>query len=326
MSGAQEQSGEKIAVDSLDWQRVLFVTGLSGAGKTTALKTLEDIGWEVIDNFPIRLFPRLFNLPAPQTADSGHSMPLAIGFDTRTRGFRPDDMMNRLDELKARENINCSLLFLDCENGELDRRYNETRRRHPMAKDRPASAGIKAERTLMAPFCETAEYMIDTTHLSASDLQAEVRRKFAFERAPGTLIQISSFGYSRGVPHNADLMFDMRFLRNPHWVEDLRPKTGLDEDVSAYIEADPAYADATSRIFDLLKVLIPRYEADGKAYVNIAFGCTGGRHRSVHTAETMAKWLQEAGFSPTIVHRNLKSPVIEAQQERRLDRRDDSAR
>lgn len=300
-------------------QRVLFVTGLSGAGKSTALKTLEDMGWEVIDNFPIRLFQRLVHLPHSRAAPDTE-MPVAIGFDTRTRGFRPGDVMTRLNELKKREDITLSLLFLDCADSELERRYNETRRRHPLAKDRPASAGIATERSLLSPFYENAEQLIDTTHMSASDLQNEIRRQFEVDSSPGTSVQVMSFGYSRGVPHNADLMFDMRYLRNPHWDDTLRPLTGLDPSVADYIAADPAYDDTIKRIFDLLTLLLPRYEADGKAYVNIAFGCTGGKHRSVHVAHLMGKWLQDAGFSPTVVHRNLTSPVNEALEERHRDR------
>ena len=309
-----------LPTDNSVLHRVLFVTGLSGAGKTTALKTLEDVGWEVIDNFPIRLFEELVHLPRPQAGEAG-SMPVAIGFDTRTRGFRPHDVLARLDDLNTHKDILASLLVLNCTNSELERRYNETRRRHPMAHDRPASAGIEAERALLGPFFDNADHLIDTSMMTASDLQSDIRRQFSFDSAPGTTIQVTSFGYSRGVPHNADLIFDMRFLRNPHWDKQLRPKTGLEADVAAYIAEDPAYHEALQKIHDLLMFLLPRYEAEGKPYVTIAFGCTGGKHRSVHVADTMGKWLQDAGFSPTVMHRNLTSPVNEAQEERRRDLR-----
>ena len=290
---------------------VLFVTGLSGAGKSTVLNTLQDIGWETIDNFPVRLFERLFDLPSSQ-AEGAPAMPIAVGFDSRTRGFQADKILARIDRLSRREELDVSLLILDCSGAELERRYSETRRRHPMASDRPAYDGIAEERRLIQPFREQADQIIDTTNLSSNDLQTLVREQFSIQGQSGTTIQISSFGFSRGVPHNVDLMFDMRFLRNPHWDKVLRDKTGMTEEVSDFVRADPAYDEAMQRIYDLLLFLLPRYEATGKAYVNVAFGCTGGKHRSVHVAETISKWLRDAGFSPTVAHRNLAHPVIES--------------
>lgn len=290
---------------------VLFVTGLSGAGKSTVLNTLQDLGWETIDNFPVRLFERLFDLPSANIGSSP-PMPIAVGFDSRTRGYMPDKILERIDRLSRREELDVSLLVLDCSGAELERRYSETRRRHPLANDRPAYDGIAEERRLIHPFREQADQIIDTTNLSSNDLQSLIRENFAITGQSGVSIQLSSFGFSRGVPHNADLIFDMRFLRNPHWDKELRPKTGLDPDVGAFVMADPAYEEAMQRIFDMLHFLIPRYEATGKAYVNIAFGCTGGKHRSVFVAETMSKRLQDAGFSLTINHRNLSHPVIES--------------
>lgn len=290
---------------------VLFVTGLSGAGKSTVLNTLQDLGWETIDNFPVRLFERLFDLPSANVSQAP-AMPIAIGFDTRTRGYDPIKILERIDRLSRRDAFDVSLLVLDCSGAELERRYSETRRRHPLANDRPAYDGIAEERRLIQPFREQADQIIDTTNLSVNDLQTVVREQFAIAGESGTAIQISSFGFSRGVPHNADLIFDMRFLRNPHWDKDLRPKTGLDKEVGAFVSADPAFEEALQKIYDMLLFLLPRYEVTGKAYVNVAFGCTGGKHRSVFVAETMSKWLQDAGFSPTVHHRNLSHPVIES--------------
>ncbi len=290
---------------------VLFVTGLSGAGKTTVLNTLDDLGWETIDNFPVRLFNRLFDLPGAN-ADDRPATPIAVGFDTRTRGYDPIKMLERIDKLARREELDVSLLVMDCSGAELERRYSETRRPHPLAKDRPAYDGIAEERRLVQPFRDQADQIIDTTNLSVNDLQMLVREQFAISGAAGTAVHISSFGFSRGVPHNADLMFDMRFLRNPHWDKGLRNKTGLSAEVGAFVAADPAFQESMQRIFEMLLFLLPRYEATGKAYVNIAFGCTGGKHRSVYVAETMSKWLQDAGFSPTIAHRNLSHPVLES--------------
>lgn len=283
-------------------QRVLLVTGLSGAGKSTVLSVLEDLGWETIDNFPIRL---LEGLLAPGAQRTGG--PLAIGFDSRTRGFVPANIIALAKRLAEREDLAVTFLFIDCAGGELERRYNETRRRHPMAGGRPVQDGIAAERELLEPLRRWAERVIDTSGLTSNDLQNHVRELFTPTDEGAMTLTISSFGFARGMPPLADLVFDMRFLDNPHWVAGLRELTGQDAPVGEHIEKDPAFALAFGQIFDLLTTLIPRYAAQGKAYVHIAFGCTGGRHRSVFTAERMAKGLREAGFSPTVRHRNLGS-------------------
>jgi RNase adapter protein RapZ len=292
-------------------QVILLVTGLSGAGKTTVLKTLEDIGWEAVDNFPIRLAGPLLDIPGAE-GRGAPKIPLALGFDSRTRGFKAEALIKQIKLLQKRPDLNIITLFLDCAGTEIERRYAETRRRHPLAQDRPAMDGIAQERMMMEPLRRWAETVIDTSKLSAHDLQNDIRERFNSETTPHATITVTSFGYSRGVPHNADLVFDMRFLRNPHWDNVLRPQTGLDAAVSEYVEADPAYDDAVAKIRDLILFLLPLYDAQGKAYVNIAFGCTGGRHRSVHVAEQFGKWLREAGFSPTVAHRNLTSRPIDA--------------
>ena len=283
-------------------QRVLLVTGLSGAGKTTALRVLEDLGWEAIDNFPIRLLDRLVAVEASAIEPRP---PLAVGFDSRTRGFVPEQIIARWKKLRSRADIAFSTLYLDCTSAELERRYNETRRRHPMAQGRPVIEGIRAERELMEPLRRWAEAVIDTSALTANDLQQAIRDRYAERLEQDMTITVASFGFARGMPPLADLVFDMRFLDNPHWDARLRPQTGLDEAVGAHIRQDVAWDDAYARIRDLLLVLLPRYAAQGKTYVTVAFGCTGGRHRSVYTAETIAGALREAGFSPTVVHRNL---------------------
>lgn len=286
-------------------QRVLLVTGLLGAGKTTVLKVLEDLGWETIDNFPIRLLEQLVGSPGKR----GHEQrpPLAIGFDSRTRGFDPHRVIERVKSLLERTDLEVTTLFLDCSGQELERRYNETRRRHPLAADMPASSGIAAERELLEPLRRWADMVMVTTDFSSNQLQQAVRERFADQSAQKLTLTISSFGFSRGMPPVADLVFDMRFLDNPHWDPNLRPQTGRDPAVGDYIRQDPAFPEAFSRIRDLLLCLLPRYEAQGKAYVHVAFGCTGGRHRSVFTAEQMAQALRDCGFSPTLLHRNLGS-------------------
>ncbi len=284
-------------------QRILLVTGLSGAGKTTALRVLEDLGWEAIDNFPIRLLGRLI----PKAGNKGHGHPLAIGFDSRTRGFNPPDIIAQVRELSERDDLLVTTLFLDCTSGELERRYNETRRRHPMAHGRPVRVGIQAERELLEPLRSWADAVVDTTEFATNQLQQDIRERFADTAPQDMSVIVSSFGFARGTPPLADLVFDMRFLDNPHWVPELREQTGLDEAVGEHVRTDPAFEQAFGQIRDLLMTLLPRYQAQGKSYVNIAFGCTGGRHRSVFTAETMAQALREAGFSPTVLHRNLGS-------------------
>ncbi|MEZ5680172.1 MAG: RNase adapter RapZ [Erythrobacter sp.] len=281
-------------------QRILLVTGLAGAGKTTALQVLEDLGWETIDNFPIRLLSGLLGGEADES-------PLAIGFDSRTRGFIPNDIIALCKQLEAQDDIELSTLFIDCASGELERRYNETRRPHPMAKGRPALDGIKAEREMLEPLRRWADSVIDTSDYSTNQLQQVMRERFSESAERTMTVTISSFGFARGMPPLADLLFDMRFLDNPHWVEELRPMTGLDPDVGDHIAADPAFAPAFERIAGLLTELLPHYAEQGRSYLNIAFGCTGGRHRSVYSAERAAEVLREAGFSPTVIHRNLGS-------------------
>lgn len=283
-------------------RRLLLVTGMSGAGKSTAVRTLEDSGWEVVDNLPLVLLDRLLDVPG-STGHEGEDRPLALVVDSRTRGFDPQRIIAQIERLRA-HGADAGILFLDCGGSELIRRFSETRRRHPMALDRPAEDGIARERELLFPLRSAADHLIDTTDSNTNALQQELRSRFATTDSGATLA-IMSFGFARGVPRNADLVFDMRFLRNPHWDSELRPMTGLDAPVAAYVAEDPAYSEAVERIEGLLALLLPRYAAEGKSYVTVAFGCTGGRHRSVHVAETIADWLHSRGFSPTIVHRDL---------------------
>ncbi|WOF42846.1 RNase adapter RapZ [Sphingopyxis indica] len=284
--------------------RLLLVTGLSGAGKSTVLKVLEDLGWEVVDNLPLSLLEPLIEAPAPR---SEANRPIAVGIDSRSRGFKPSLLVKRIKQLREADGRAIETLFLDCAGAELERRFSETRRRHPLAEDRPATDGIAREREMMEPVRRWAEHVVDTTNYSSNDLQQEIRHRFADAGGDEPALNILSFGYSRGLPRHADLVFDMRYLRNPHWDSKLRPGTGLDADVSAYIAADPAYEATVSRIEALLLALLPRYRAEGKSYVTIAFGCTGGRHRSVHVAERVARTLRAAGHTPTVGHRNLDS-------------------
>lgn len=287
-------------------KHILLVTGMSGAGKSTVLRTLEDLGWEVVDNLPLLLLNRLLDTDPPEGTD-GDDRPLALGIGTRTRGFDADSIVRRIKKLRDERGYDIGTLYLDCSGAELARRYNETRRRHPLAQDRPARQGISRERELLEPLRQWANRLIDTTNMSSNELAQEIRSTFSVDGLGEPTLSIMSFGFARGIPANADFVFDMRFLRNPHWVDSLRPGTGRDRDVAAYVAADPAYADAMERIEGLMLALLPRYRAEGKSYVTIAFGCTGGRHRSVHVAERVAARLRGAGFSPTVAHRDLQT-------------------
>jgi UPF0042 nucleotide-binding protein len=292
--------------------RILLVTGLSGAGRTTVLKTLEDLGWEAVDNLPLSLLDRLLSSPPPQGAPD-EDRPLAIGIDSRTRGFDARGILARVARLREEQQQQVEILFVDAADAVLAQRFSATRRRHPLAIDRPAETGIASEREMLEPLRDAAEHLIDTSELTSNALRQEARERFGEAAVEPTLV-VSSFSYARGLPRDADLVLDMRFLRNPHWDEALRPGTGLDADVSAYIAADPAYGPALDQIEQLLRLLLPRYEREGKSYITIAFGCTGGRHRSVHAAEAIAKRLRAAGFSPTIAHRDLAQEQSGAQE------------
>ena len=276
---------------------VLVVSGMSGAGKSTALKALEDMGYEAVDNLPLALFDRLLDPAEP--ADR----PVAFGIDSRTRGFDGEAIAARLQALKA-DGRDIRLVFLDCAGGELTRRFSETRRRHPLALDRPAVDGIAAERELLAPLRRWADTVIDTTDYRAADLRIAVEDRFGGDAGRPLTLTILSFGFARGLPRDADLVFDMRFLANPHWDLALRPLTGDDDAVAAYVAADPAFTPAFERILDLLLTLLPGYGREGKAYLTVAFGCTGGRHRSVFVARTIAARLAAAGYAPHLIHRD----------------------
>ena len=277
--------------------RLLLVTGMSGAGKSTVLDALEDMGWDIVDNLPTDLLQDFVH-----GSDQCRTVPVAIGMDVRSRGFDPaalPDLIHSIDGVEP------EILYLDCSTTDLIRRFDKTRRRHPLAPDRPAEDGIARERSLLAPLKRAADGVIDTTDLSPVELGEELRRRFGTEREP--VLTLASFGFGHGISRTADLVFDMRFLANPHWVEGLREQTGEDSDVRAYVAKDPAWADSMDRIEALLREWIPRYWAAGKTYLTVAFGCTGGRHRSVAAAAEMAQRLRAAGFSPNLRHRDLGS-------------------
>ncbi len=281
--------------------RAIVVTGLSGAGKTSALKVLEDLGYEAVDNLPVSLLPALVGL------EGGMPRPLAVGIDIRTRDFGVDSLNAAMESLSSDGRLRARLLFLECDDDILRRRFTETRRRHPLAADRPLIDGIRHERALVSPLKRRADMVIDTSDLAPGDFRQALAGHFALDTGgqPGPVVFVTSFAYRNGLPREADLVFDARFLRNPHYVPDLRPLTGRDPGVADYVAADPVFDDFFASTVNLLKPLLPRFAAEGKSYLTIAIGCTGGRHRSVFMAERLAAWLKDQGARVELRHREL---------------------
>ncbi|CCG40317.1 RNase adapter RapZ [Magnetospirillum molischianum] len=279
--------------------RVAIVTGLSGAGKTLALKGLEDLGWEAVDNLPLSLVANLVR------SGSGSSRPLAVGIDIRTRDFGVEPVLNAVDRLMSENGRKVELLFLDCDDDVLCRRYTESRRRHPLAIDRPLLDGIRHERALLLPLRARADLVVDTTGLAPAALKRVLAGHFGLETDRGLVVFVTSFAYRNGLPREADLVFDARFLTNPHYRSDLRPLTGRDPAVAGYVAADPAFGPFIDSLTGLLAPLLPRFAAEGKSYLTIAIGCTGGRHRSVAVAERIAEWLRNRGERVDLRHREL---------------------
>ncbi|MEL6577656.1 MAG: RNase adapter RapZ [Pseudomonadota bacterium] len=292
---------------------VVLVTGLSGAGRTTAINALEDLGFEAINNFPLRLIHALLDEGAPASAGR---RPLALGLETRTRGFSAAGLREVLARLRAAPGLgDAILLYLDCSDAVLARRFSETRRRHPLAPAEDVETGIARERDLLAEIRAEADMLIETASLTPHELKAEIAARFGASApslggrmgtaARGPAVTISSFSYKRGVPGGADVVLDCRFLRNPYWNDALRHLDGRDTAVQAYVADDPRFEPFFERVADLLEMLLPAYADEGKVYFSVALGCTGGRHRSVTVAEKLARRLGEAGWPAGLRHREL---------------------
>jgi len=279
--------------------RVVLITGMSGAGRSSALKALEDIGYEAVDNLPLSLLSSLV------ASTIGAARSLAIGIDIRTRDFGVESILRQLDALMRDPGTDVQLLFLDCEDDTLRLRFTETRRRHPLAGDRPLMDGIHHERRLVSPLRARADLVIDTTGLTQNDLRRKLSQQYAIETEPSFTLFLVSFAYRNGVPRESDLVFDVRFLDNPHYQADLRPLTGLDPAVAGFIARDQGFAGFFAALTGLLAPLLPRFRTEGKSYLTIAIGCTGGQHRSVYVAERLAAWLRDQGERVSIAHREL---------------------
>ncbi|MDJ0826565.1 MAG: RNase adapter RapZ [Rhodobacter sp.] len=298
MDGDERSQGNAVPATQDPW-RLVLVTGPSGAGRSTAINVLEDLGYEAIDNLPMRLLPALFDAPP-----SGR--PLALGLDVRNRDFSVDAVLNLIVHIADLPELQAELLYLDCRTDVLLRRYSETRRRHPLAPADAPEAGVAREPELLAPLRAQADVLIDTSDLSPHDLRAEIERWFDPNPADRLAVSIQSFSYKRGVPRGIDMVFDCRFLRNPHWDDALRGLDGRDPKVRTYIEADPRHADFTRQISNLVTFLLPAYRDEGKRHLSIGFGCTGGQHRSVAMTEALANTLAMGGWQVSKRHRELE--------------------
>ncbi|WP_415184899.1 RNase adapter RapZ [Phaeovulum sp.] len=291
-------------------QRVVLVTGPSGAGRSTAISALEDLGYEAIDNLPLSLVPRLLDGPA-----LGH--PVALGIDVRNRDFSATRLIELIDRLTRAPELRLEVLYLDASPDALVRRYSETRRRHPLAPSDAPLEGITQEIDVLAPIRVRADVLIETTDLSPHDLRAELEHWFAPNSGARLAVSLHSFSYKRGVPRGLDLMFDCRFLANPHWVAALRALDGRDPKVAEYVAADPRFLEFFSKVRDLILFLLPAHVEEGKSHLAIGFGCTGGQHRSVAVTEGMANAIAAAGWQVSKRHRELErrgksQPVVKA--------------
>ncbi len=280
---------------------VLLVTGLSGAGKTSALKAFEDMGYEAIDNVPLSLL----NALVKPTQKDGFQRPIAIGIDIRTRDFAVDAFIDELDGMLNETSLEAGVLFIDCDDDELRRRYAETRHKHPLAQDRPVSDGIAHERRLVSILRNRADVVIDTTRFGPGELKRILEGHFGLGHETTLSVFVTSFSFRQGLPREADLVFDVRFLANPHYDPALKELTGRDEAVADYIAKDTGFGNFFDNLTCLISPLLPRYAAEGKSYLTIAIGCTGGRHRSVFVAEKLARWLENEDRSIHLLHRDL---------------------
>ncbi len=280
-------------------RRIVLVTGPSGAGRSTAIRVLEDLGFEAIDNLPMGLLLHLLEGPEDDR-------PMALGIDARNREFSTIGFIELAAKLRRMEQVDMSTLYLDCSDEVLLRRFSETRRRHPVAADASPETGVRQEKELLAPIREFADMLIDTSPLNVHQLREEVERWFAPQSGRHLAVSIESFSYKRGLPRGLDMVFDCRFLANPYWRPELRAEDGRNPDVARYVQSDANYAPFFDRVVDLLRHLLPAYRAEGKAHLSVAFGCTGGQHRSVATAEAVAKALAEEGQQVAIRHREME--------------------
>ncbi len=277
-------------------RRILLVTGLSGAGKASILRMLEDLDYEVVDNPPLDLFEALLAQAGPR---------LAIGMDVRSRGFKPQRVVECLKRAQREPDCVVQLLFATADCEILLRRFTATRRRHPLADEGSIRPALEQEAELLAPLRAMADLVIDTTDLPLPDLRQMISARFAVGAGAVLSVVLMSFAYPSGLPREADIVMDARFLRNPHYDDALRPHTGLDEAVANYVKADEFFAPFYEHLLGLVRVTLPRFEREGKKYVTIAVGCSGGRHRSVTVVEALAR---DIAADPVV--KEIRAPVM----------------
>jgi UPF0042 nucleotide-binding protein len=282
-----------------DARQLVVLTGLSGSGKSTVLKTFEDLGFYCVDNLPVALIPTFSELHMQTGGDIQRA---ALLVDAR-EGDQLEKLPAILRQLRGENHM--TLVFIEASEDALLRRFSETRRPHPLGHDRPVLEGLRRERVLMEPIRKLADVVIDTTKFNVHELRQFIIRRFQKTDRRPMMVSLVSFGYRYGIPADADLVFDVRFLPNPHFVPALRAYTGKDEKVRKYIRSFPQTGEFLRRIESLLTYLIPHYVREGKSYLTIAFGCTGGKHRSVMMSEWLKKALEKRGYSTKVVHRDI---------------------
>ena len=286
--------------DAMRRRPVAVITGLSGAGRSSVLRVLEDLGWETVDNPPL-------GVVASMLADRDQPAPLAIGIDSRRGNLDVDAASTLVEQGRADPGLDLTVVFLTADEETLLRRYTETRRRHPMAGSGGVLEGVQRERALFAPIEAIADVVLDTSEMPLPDLRAAIEARFAQSDGTALWIGVISFSFARGLPRDADLVFDVRFLRNPYYLASLKPCTGLDPAVAEYVAGDPDFAAFYDRMTGLLFPLLPRFVREGKKYLTIAIGCTGGRHRSVMVANRLGADLRERGWRVAVAHRDIRS-------------------
>ncbi len=282
-------------------RRLVVITGLSGSGKGSALKAFEDLGYYCVDNLPIGLIPKFADMCA---APGSHIARSAVVVDIR-EGEALSQLPVTFHDL-GRDGLKLSLVFLEASDEALIQRFEETRRPHPLGRNLPVREGIRLERSLLKPMRQLADAVIDTSGLNVHELRQLIQDRFGGRQRKTMLISVLSFGFKHGVPHDADLVFDVRFLPNPNYVSELREKSGCDPEVKQYIESYSQTREFIRRVSGLLLFLLPHYVREGKSYLTIAIGCTGGRHRSVALAERIGSLLEEEGYQIKVSHRDLR--------------------
>jgi len=280
-------------------KELVIVTGISGAGKASALKAFEDLGYHAVDNLPLELLPDFARL----VGNSAEFESAAIVVDVRE-----GQTLDRLPEIliQVKKFLSTRVVFLDAQDAVLVRRYSETRRPHPLSRSETVSRSIVEERQLLDPIRNVADTLIDTSNFNVHELRAHIQSRFGHDdRSTQLLVSCLSFGFKNGVPLDADMVFDVRFLPNPHFVPEFRKRTGLDPEVAAYVRGFPQTTEFLDRVTDLMLYLLPHYVEEGKSYLTVAFGCTGGQHRSVMMAEEMGNRLKAAGYRVKALHRDV---------------------